>query len=383
MMEYMYRVAIFLLSVFSLTLVVLIASVASWQDYRAHGDISFTRIFQSVFPGSGKSASPGDEIRVESSPIRSAETTGLLPQVQSEFLYLINSERVRAQVPPLVLGANASAQQHADNMMAYGYRSHWDIYGLTSQMRYTLAGGSNRMMENITGPVQRLGDDSQENDNWRDLVGRIHLGFMLDQEGRANILDPWHRKVSVGFSCGENNCWVVQQFEGDLVRFSALPTIRGSSLGLSGELAHGFSLDGVAVWFHPTPRRLGLGQLDATYHYGSGQAPATFLRPAPLPEQYYPYSLVSYHWDGGIDPYSLDPGLSRNPAPPLRVEVAQSAAVPWTTASRWEQEGQFFRVEADLSPTLRSYGPGVYTVEIWGSSGTDNIPLTNYTVFVP
>ena len=382
----MYRVVIFLLSVLSLTLLALIVSVTLWRDYELHGGVSLVRALQGVLPKADQSAglslesAVGDEVALGHG--RSTVPPELLPLVQSEFLYLINSERVRSQVNPLTMGVNSSAQLHAESMMTHGYRSHWDVNGLTSQMRYTLAGGANRMMENIAGPVEAWGSGSRKEESWRELVARVHQEFMQDREGRVNTLEPWHRKVTVGFACDQANCWVVQQFESDAIIFSEAPAIRGGSLSIEGKMEPGFDLDGLLVWFHPHPRQLGLGQLDATYHYGAGGIPATFLRADSPPDRYYPYSLVSYHWDGGIDPYSLDPGLARSGAPPLKVEVAHSAAVPWTTASRWEQDGQAFAVEADLSPIIRGHGPGVYTVQTWARWDEERVPLTNYTIFV-
>ena len=152
---------------------------------------------------------------------------------------------------------------------------------------------------------------------------------------------------------------------------------------MQGEFRDGLELDAVALWHHPYPRRLNLGQLDATYRYGCGQHPVTFLRPLPSPGSHYQGSLVSYAWDAGIDPYSLDSGLPRSPVPPLAVEVSHSAAVCWTTAVRWEQQGPAFAVEADLSETLASHGAGVYTVQIWGKRGVERVPLSNYAMFVP
>ena len=92
---------------------------------------------------------------------------------------------------------------------------------------------------------------------------------------------------------------------------------------------------------------------------------------------------MSYEWGTGIDPYTLDAGLSRSSAPPLSIEVAHSAAVPWTTADRWSQDGSRFTVEADLSEIISFHGTGVYTVQIWGRTGAETVPLTNYSVFLP
>ena len=376
--QYMYRLAVFLLTLFCVTLLVQIVTVTLWRDYQRNGEISPIRALSSLVP---------DRFKVEDSSIEVSNGSGLapatLPEIRSELLYLINSERVLAQVPPLELGFNASAQQHTDSMARYGYRSHWDVYGLTPQMRYTLAGGTNRVRQNIAGPVAIPVSVETGKGNWRDAVSEMHQGFMSGPAERENVLDPWHRRVSLGHSCNEAECWIAQQFETDHLEFIKLPAVFGTNLEIAGRFSEGLELDALAVWFHPHPRRLSLGQLDATHRYGYGQKPATFIRPPATLESYYPESLVSYAWDTGIDPYTLDPHLPRSPAPPLAVEVAHSAAVPWTTADRWIQDGSFFTVEADLSEIIGAHGTGVYTVQIWGRRGGERIPLTNYAVFLP
>ena len=383
----MYRLLLFLLSIFCLALVAEIVVVTAWRDYQRHGDVVLHRALGSAVSdmrqvvGLGKV--PGDlavEPAVHGEP---ATLANHLTALKAELLYLINSQRVRAQAPPLVPGVNPAAQNHAENMMAYGYRSHWDIYGLTPQMRYTLAGGTNRVMQNIAGPVAHSASTEKGFEAWRELVEQIHQGFMADPEGRANVLDPLHRKLNVGLPCDYADCWVVQQFESDQVEFNVLPNVSAGKFEAEGEFREGFELGGVLIWHHPYPRRLSLGQLDATYRYGYGQSPATILRPPLSPDRFYPDRLTGYEWDGGIDPYTLQPSLARSSAAPLMVKVAHSAAVPWTTASRWDQSGAAFSVHADLSLILQGSGPGVYTAQIWGRRGDEQVPLTNYAIFVP
>lgn len=373
-----YRPAVFLLSALCLTVFLGISAVTAWHDYRRHGGVSPVRALSNLIPDTPhvKGLDAGVSAGSTNQPAS-------LPEIRSELLYLINSERVLAQVPPLNLGFNASAQQHTESMKQYGYRSHWDVYGLTPQMRYTLAGGTNRVRQNIAGPVEIPVSDETGAEIWRAVIREVHQGFMAGPAEKANILDPWHRSVSLGLSCNEAQCWVVQQFETDHLEFINLPTIYETKLEMSGQFREGLEFDALAVWFHPHSRRLSLGQLDATYRYGIGQKPATFVRPPSSPWENYVESLVSYEWDTGIDPYMLDASLSRSSAPPLAVEVAHSAAVPWTTADRWFQDGSFFSVEADLFDIIRMNGNGVYTVQIWGRTGGERVPLTNYSVFLP
>ncbi|CAI8034948.1 hypothetical protein GBAR_LOCUS19626 [Geodia barretti] len=248
-------------------------------------------------------------------------------------------------------------------------------------MRYTLAGVVGRVKQNIAGPVETRDSEGDRVEILREASGRIHQDFMARQEEKSTILDPWHQQVNLGIACRNSQCWVVQQFESNHIRFSTLPFVSEGTLRLAGEFQQGLELDGIALWYHPYPRPLGLGQLDATYHYGNGQRPITFLRPSPEPGQYYPSQLVSYAWRNGIDPYTLEPALGRSAAPPLRVEIAQSAAVPWTTASLWRDSGASFEVAADLSEVVGRLGSGVYTVQVWGKKDGEKAPVANHSIF--
>jgi uncharacterized protein YkwD len=373
----MYRLAVFLLVVFCLAMLAEIVAVVVWRDYQRNGDVSPVRALGSLVSGGSETGKPSIEVSNES-----AIAPALLPEIRSELLYHVNLERVLAQVPPLALGSNASAQQHTENMKQFGYRSHWDVRGLTPRMRYTLAGGTNRVRQNIVGPVSVAAPGGTGIEDWRTVIGEIHQGFMAGAAEKANVLDPWHRSVSLGLSCNEAQCWAVQQFETNHLEFTKLPAISETKLEMTGRISEGLELDALAVWFHPHPRRLSLGQLDATYRYGLGRKPATFIRPPAPPDSHYPESLVGYAWDTGIDPYTLDAGLARSAVPPLAVEVAHSAAVPWTTADLWLQEDSLFEIEADLAEVIGAHGTGVYTVQIWGRQGEERVPLSNYTIFV-
>ena len=383
----MHRLLIFLLLIFCVALVAEIVGVAIWRDYQRHGDFAPGRALGSAVHDARQAVgwrTPSDE--AVDNPPRQDNSTAFaahLPAMKAELLYLVNTERVRAQVPPLTPGSNPAAQHHAESMNTYGYRSHWDIFGLTPQMRYTLAGGANRVMELVTGPVAITEEVGPESESWSGVVRQAHRQFMEDSESRVSILDHLHRSLNVGLACTYTECWVVQQLEGGQFSFSEPPAVSESVFHVAGEFREGYELDAVVLWHHPYPRRLSLGQLDATYRYGYGQKPVTFLRPPLAADRYYPDHLANYEWNGGLDPYTLDVSLPRNEAGPLLVEVAHSAAVPWTTASRWEQSGPAFSVQADLADVLDTHGPGVYTVQIWGRRGQQRVPLTNYTIFVP
>ena len=67
------------------------------------------------------------------------------------LLDLVNHSRLSAGRTAVALGNNKAAQKHAEAMLEHGFSGHWGMDGLTPAMRYTLAGGTHRIRENVCG----------------------------------------------------------------------------------------------------------------------------------------------------------------------------------------------------------------------------------------
>ena len=108
------------------------------------------------------------------------------------MLELINAERAKAGVPPVVLGDNIAAQLHAEAFLENCFSSHYGLDGLKSYMRYSLAGGYQSNRESVSGlnycikpqeNYQPLGSIEQE---IREVINRfMNIGT------QANLLGPW------------------------------------------------------------------------------------------------------------------------------------------------------------------------------------------------
>ena len=55
--------------------------------------------------------------------------------------------------------------------------------------------------------------------------------------------------------------------------------------------------------------------------------------------------------------------------------------MPAITASGWRVSNGKFSVKADLSRILDIYGPGVYTVSLWGQLGGVAKLISEYSIF--
>jgi uncharacterized protein YkwD len=112
------------------------------------------------------------------------------PAVENEMLRLVNEERIKAGLPPLVMdeGLRQVARVHARDMFQRGYFSHYTPDRrspfdrlLSANIRYLAAG---------------------ENLALAPTVQAAHRGLMNSPGHRANILSPTFRKIGIGAMAG-------------------------------------------------------------------------------------------------------------------------------------------------------------------------------------
>ena len=287
------------------------------------------------------------------------------------MLELINAEREKAGVPPVVLGDNNAAQLHAEISLENCTLSHWGIDGLKPYMRYRLAGGYQSNGENGRGSNYCI----RESEGYRalgsikDEVREAMEGWMDSSGHRRNILDRWHRKVNIGLAWDSYNFVAVQHFEGDYVEYDRLPDIENGVLTLAGRTKNGARFAdeydlAVTVYYDPPPRRLTRGQVARTYCYGSGR-PVAGLRQPVTGGWYYDEHKYTKTYRPCPNPYDVSPEA---PEPESLGEAhqfwqeaynasqrsrPQTVTVPWITASKWTASGESLAT-ADLSGVLPS-----------------------------
>lgn len=265
-------------------------------------------------------------------------------------LELINKDRADYGLSPVTLGNNTAAQKHAEERLANGYISHWGMDGLKPYMRYTLAGGMNYEAEN--GSMRQIywigGKDSSYRINPKETLEEAQEGLMTSPGHRKNILNKWHKKVNLGIAYDTERLDLVQQFEGDYINFTELPTVSDGILSIAGEVTLS-TIENIIIYYDPLPQPLSIEQLDAPpydYAYGFGEEIGVILPPLPS----------GFHY---IDLLTTD-----------------VIAFIWNT----EPDG-FFNIEADIS-TILEKGMGVYTVVVWVETDGDYVDISNYSIFI-
>jgi len=268
-------------------------------------------------------------------------------------------------------------------MLNNGYFSHWGLDGMKPYMRYTLAGGLNYEAENafMTATKWYGSTDTPYKRDPLEMLDEAEASLMESPGHRANILNKWHTMVNIGLAHSNDSLFLVQQFEGDYISFTAVPILKSGALSVSGNTLQGFTVKQIQLWHDQMPHELTRGQLGATHSYDAG-TPTAFIRPSAPPGAYYSESEAYYTWETGVDPYSI-PADTPAPDRPNSTEtnISHGGAVRWIDAKQWKVTGSSFSIEADLSQILTKFGKGVYTVRIWGSRNTESICLSCYTIF--
>jgi len=177
--------------------------------------------------------------------------------------------------------AEKAGQEHAEEMVALGYLSHWNMDGYGPDYRYVQAGGSDFVQENAASFAIR--DENGQGvpiDDWDALMRRIFDGFMDSPGHRKNILDASHTHVGLGmaYDALTGEVRVVQEFTNHYMQVTSLPlrVTPGANLIVNGKLLRGASNPQAFLKYEPFPKPLSLDELKQLKTFIS---PATIVKP--------------------------------------------------------------------------------------------------------
>ena len=336
-------------------------------------------------------------------------------QLKRLMLELVNQHRQDANVRPVTLGDNQSAQAHADAALKSCYASHWDQWGLKPQHRYALAGGDQYADENLNGaghcasPVQTYNPIVDPAAAVKDAVHKL-----ASSPGHLqNMTDPRHRIMHTGIATDRQNAVIVQLFTADYVSWTQTPKIdENNILRLAGNLEHArsetdFNTPLITIEWHPPPSPLSVGQLARTYCTSPDQMAASILPPPPFgwkythPETGEPFETwVRHHSQPSqcVNPYDT---LAHAPKPSSweeasRLHQAAKEFSPHETTIQNDAfaiiaqhvnvsaAGRHFEAVADLSPVVNERGAGIYTIVIRATPDQTGQPATvaRYTIWL-
>lgn len=248
------------------------------------------------------------------------------------MLTLINRDREAHGLNAVELDPIASkgAERQARDMAAHGFTAHWGSDGSVPEQRYTEAGGTDMVQENVAclfdGVPRDLDPSPRYDPALLEQLQKMFMDEVPPNDGhRKNILKPKHHRVGIGLAqpAAVNQPCLAQEFVDDWGDYGALPAEakRSVSLHIDGEIREPLRFGGV-----------GIGRIDLPKPIAAKELNATSVYRIPQPETLY-----------------FPPGF-KTPKP---VQV----------------DGQKFSIEVGLG---KKPGPGRYGVSIWGKEAGSN-----------
>jgi len=270
--------------------------------------------------------SPTPSTRVMASEVPRPIAPAASDEATSYMLSLINRDRKAAGLTPVELDAVASvgALRHARDMAHRGFTAHWGSDGSVPEQRYTEAGGSDMVQENVAclfdGVPRELDPSPHFDPALLEQLQKMFMDEVPPNDGhRRNILKPGHERVGIDLAqpAAVNQPCLGQEFVDDWGDYAELPkqAPRNVSLHVAGEIRAPLAFGGV-----------GIGRIDLASPKIAQELNSTSVYRIPQPETLY-----------------FPPGF-KTPKP---VKV----------------NGKAFAIDVGLGPRP---GPGRYEVSIWG-----------------
>ena len=227
------------------------------------------------------------------------------PLVREKLLNLLNDERSAAGLSRLQLDDLACkvATDHANDMIRGQFLSHWGSDGRTAYHRYSFAGGTDALLENVglAQDIQSLAPNSVISD-FLDIHQSMFGEVPPDDGHRRTILNPYHSHVGFGLAFRGHSLRLDELYLGRYLHIDPFP-IRAkpkATVVLTGKLLNSTHfLHEVDVFYEPLPAPPDLSWL-RTPRSLSLPDQYVILRPkAPAGTTYVDGKLGDYDWGGG------------------------------------------------------------------------------------
>ena len=195
-------------------------------------------------------------------------------QLRALMVRLINDERKKNGLSPVQIDpvAQKAGQEHASEMAELGYLSHWDIDGFGPDYRYSRAGGTDCVQENVASySIKYDSGTPAPISDWNKVIKQMHANLMASEGHRANILDAAHTHVGLGiaYNASSGEVRVAQEFVNDYSNSSRLPLLAqsGDRLILRGTLSPNIVEPLAILAYEPFPEPMSPIQLNQTGTY--------------------------------------------------------------------------------------------------------------------
>jgi uncharacterized protein YkwD len=253
-----------------------------------------------------------------------------IPAAREQLLTQVNAERTRAGLSLLVLDDLACkvASEHARDMVTREFLSHWGSDGLKPYQRYSFAGGSDAVRENVSSAdkIQSLTRAGVLKDLYE--MHQSMIDEVPPNDGhRKTILVPQHTHVGFGIAMNGRSARLDELYLARYVEMDPIPrqAVVNTRMLVKGKLLHlNHLLNGVEVYYEPLPSPPAIEWLREARSHGLPEV-SEQLRPR-LPD-------VLFYPDGGHGSIDID---SSNR---FRVRVSLSKKPGINTIMVWIKTG--------------------------------------------
>jgi len=265
-------------------------------------------------------------------------------QLQQYALQLINQDRAKSGLAPVVLSSNQAAQAQAQDILGTRQISHWMTDGDKPYMSYTAYGGLGAVQQNVAtalceGLVCTMNPMDQIKTAEYDMM---YNDASSDWGHKENILDPHHTSVSIGIAYDDNTFVIVQNFENNYIAFTQPITYSSGMVSFSGTVSQG-KIDYIEIDYDSLPTH-------AIYEQNSHATSYTLGTPLAIVDKPLPFGQY----------YQQVPGYTM------------------VTAKQWTEQGNSVAISFDASQIITK--PGVYDVLVWLDSNGQAFPATYYSI---
>jgi hypothetical protein len=222
-----------------------------------------------------------------------------LDQARLYMLELINRDRASKGLNPVKLDATATlaGQKHAEEMASERYLSHSSLEGKMPDQRYTEAGGTDSVHENVflqtrgkragrSGSLTLLSEPTFTKREIEEMEAAYFNEIPPNDGHRRNILNPQRTHVGIGLARAWGDGMIslanTQEFVDRYVEAEPLPQTlpARSALTVGGRTPPGTNFVSVSLSRGPLPSRMSVEELERTRGYS---VPASFVSYWPEP----------------------------------------------------------------------------------------------------
>lgn len=196
-----------------------------------------------------------------------------IPHLQDYMLQLVNEERRSRGLRPVAwdVVAATAGQFHAEEMVTFGYLSHWNLEGYGPDFRYVQQGGVDAVSENVYSLNHSPGGEPTTPAEWEAYIDRAHESLMGSQGHRDTVLRPsnTHLGIGIAYDPASGRLRIAQEF---VVRQATLSAVaRQAALNdvvtIEGRLLDDSTAPLLNLAYEPFPQPLSLAKLAATNSY--------------------------------------------------------------------------------------------------------------------